>query len=406
MALAGGWSGCGHARFAHWVLVICALVFLAEPLQAKTPGKTYCFLGVCHRVKTVAETERLIGRPLRLWTSHYDSCRTDRFNPCGLTSSGEIFRASQPDNAASPNFPDGTVLLLYNSRTRRAAVVRVNNAGPYMGRRRLDVSRATADKLGFAKAGVEELHVTVLRAPVPREAGYVRKRRYRAVPGYMGEYDSLHAAHAAILDAATSESRQLLAQGSAGGARRFVETLPVTMVEPAAIGGGRIAASGPGRDVRAVLGPGAVVTARLPSLVTRTRATDRTVVEPKPDTLASVSARTPVAAATHAPMVGGPAAVRRLPAAELPAVMVAVHDYDDTNYGALLRLAALAQRKARAGLPDGGEDDRVRPPLFHRGVVAGLMDGFSGFVDYARRAARAGLPDGGRRSATLQRHQG
>ena len=55
----------------------------------------------------------------------------------------------QADNAASPIYPDGTTLLLWHPQTQEAAVVRVNNAGPYWGERKLDVSRATAEKLGF-----------------------------------------------------------------------------------------------------------------------------------------------------------------------------------------------------------------------------------------------------------------
>ena len=72
--------------------------------QAKTPGKTYCFNRICHRVKTLAQTRREIGMNRIVSASHYDDCRRDRFNPCGLTSSGERFRANVPDNAASLNF--------------------------------------------------------------------------------------------------------------------------------------------------------------------------------------------------------------------------------------------------------------------------------------------------------------
>ena len=36
-------------------------VTLAAPAEAKTPGSTYCFYGKCHRVKTIAETQALVG---------------------------------------------------------------------------------------------------------------------------------------------------------------------------------------------------------------------------------------------------------------------------------------------------------------------------------------------------------
>ena len=48
-------------------------------------------------------------------------CRRDRFNPCGLTASGEAFRPNDADNAASPIYPEGTVLLVRNPSNGEAA---------------------------------------------------------------------------------------------------------------------------------------------------------------------------------------------------------------------------------------------------------------------------------------------
>ncbi|MEM9355353.1 MAG: RlpA-like double-psi beta-barrel domain-containing protein [Pseudomonadota bacterium] len=165
-----------------------------QSAQAKTPGKVYCFNRVCHRVKTLSETRREIGRDRVVQASHYDDCRRDRFNPCGLTSSGEKFRANDPDNAASPIYPDGTKLLVWNPRNGKTLVVRINNAGPYYSRRLLDLSRGAARKLGFAHRGIARLHVRVLSAPSRREARYRRNRRYSPVPGYIGKFRSMDAA--------------------------------------------------------------------------------------------------------------------------------------------------------------------------------------------------------------------
>src|SRR5690606_25655216 len=111
--------------------------------------------------------------------SYYFDAGKDRFNPSNLTSSGEHFRAGKPDNAASPISPDGTKLLVWHPGTRRAIIVRVNNAGPYWGAKRLiDLSRAGAERLGFAHAGVASVHVRVLEAPTRAEATYKRGRTY------------------------------------------------------------------------------------------------------------------------------------------------------------------------------------------------------------------------------------
>jgi rare lipoprotein A len=44
--------------------------------------------------------------------------------------------------------------------------VRVNDSGPYIEGRMLDVSRATAEQLGFIDAGATQLKVIVIRGPV------------------------------------------------------------------------------------------------------------------------------------------------------------------------------------------------------------------------------------------------
>ncbi len=145
-------------------------------------------------MKTLSETQAAVGQVTVLSTSFYDDAKRDRLNPSNTTSSGEYFRADRPDNAASPVYPDGTKLLVWNARTKRSVVVRVNNAGPYHGRRMLDVSRTAADALGFRKQGVANLHVRVLQAPTEREARYQRGRTYAAVPGFIGIFESFEMA--------------------------------------------------------------------------------------------------------------------------------------------------------------------------------------------------------------------
>lgn len=170
----------------------------APPADAKSPGSRYCFNGFCHRVGTLAQTDTLVGWRGYLLASYYDSCKLDRLNPCGLTSSGAVFRPDLADNAASPLLPDGTVILAYNPKTGDASVLRVTNAGPYSGKRKLDVSRAAAEKLGFRKQGVAALVISVLQSPTNAEASYVRKRVYAPVPGYLGQFETVDIA----LDAA------------------------------------------------------------------------------------------------------------------------------------------------------------------------------------------------------------
>jgi rare lipoprotein A len=177
------------------VIAICA----AATAEAKTPGKTYCFNSICHRVLSIPEMVTMVGRDQVFEASYYDDCRRDRYNPCGLTSSGEAFRPNEADSAASPVYPDGTILLVRNPANGNAAVVRVNNAGPYWRRRKLDVSRAAAVKLGFAGEGVAKLETRVLSAPSIIDATYKRNRHYAEVPGPIGAFASLDQAQGGMM---------------------------------------------------------------------------------------------------------------------------------------------------------------------------------------------------------------
>jgi rare lipoprotein A len=132
---------------------------------AKKPGATYCYKDVCHRVKTVSETEALIGSEEVVTASYYDDCTLDHNNPCKPLSSGEEMRADLPDNAASPVYPNGTWLVVNNPKTNATVLLRVNNSGPYAKGRTLDVSRAAAEQLGFVRDGTAKLKVTVIRSP-------------------------------------------------------------------------------------------------------------------------------------------------------------------------------------------------------------------------------------------------
>ena len=138
---------------------------LPAPALAKKPGTTYCVNGICHRVKTIDEVQAEIGLEVTQGASFYDDCKIDPGNPCTPLSSGEEFDADRPDNAASPIYPDGTMLTLVNPKTKATALVRVNNSGPYFKGRLLDVSRATAVQLGFLDEGTAQLTVTVMPDP-------------------------------------------------------------------------------------------------------------------------------------------------------------------------------------------------------------------------------------------------
>ena len=76
-----------------------------------------------------------------------------------LTASGEVFDPYYDYTAASLYYPIGTVLeVCYVD----CAVVRVNDLGPYVAGRDLDLSQAAAEEVGLTAVGADSVEVQVL----------------------------------------------------------------------------------------------------------------------------------------------------------------------------------------------------------------------------------------------------
>ena len=76
-----------------------------------------------------------------------------------VTASGEIFNPYYEYTAAHPYLPMGTELeVCYESCT----VVRVNDRGPYVGGRDLDLSQAAAEEIGLTAVGTDVVDTRVL----------------------------------------------------------------------------------------------------------------------------------------------------------------------------------------------------------------------------------------------------
>jgi cytoskeletal protein CcmA (bactofilin family) len=168
--------------------VLIASPVVPIPVSAKTPGGLHCYRLVCHRVMTLTETYRLVGSTRTMITSYYDDPRFDRYNTGQLTSSGERFDAGNSGRAASSVFPDGTELLLWNASNGRAAHVVINDFGPFLGSRTLDITKSLAERLDITRKGVVDLRVTVIASPSTNQSRYRRLRVYPKVAGYLGIY--------------------------------------------------------------------------------------------------------------------------------------------------------------------------------------------------------------------------
>lgn len=80
------------------------------------------------------------------------------------TSSGEPYDMSQL-TAAHLTLPFGTIVLVTDLETGKSVVVKINDCGPYVEGRIIDLSFAAAEKLGMVRKGLAKVGLKVLKYP-------------------------------------------------------------------------------------------------------------------------------------------------------------------------------------------------------------------------------------------------
>jgi hypothetical protein len=67
--------------------------------------------------------------------------------------------------AAHPTLPLGSVILVTNPKNHRSEIVRINDRGPYVEGRELDVTYEVARNLGFDERGTAKVLIALLELP-------------------------------------------------------------------------------------------------------------------------------------------------------------------------------------------------------------------------------------------------
>jgi rare lipoprotein A (peptidoglycan hydrolase) len=101
-------------------------------------------------------------KPLAVWectTSWYG----EPFNG-QPTATGEIYDM-YGETAAHSTLPLGSIVRVVNTRNHRSTVVRINDRGPYVEGRELDVSYEVARQLGFDQSGLAKVRLELLEVP-------------------------------------------------------------------------------------------------------------------------------------------------------------------------------------------------------------------------------------------------
>ena len=77
------------------------------------------------------------------------------------TANGEIYRPGTM-TAAHRSLPFGTRVRVTNLNNGRSTVVRINDRGPYVGGRIIDLSETAADSIGMKSSGVAPVKIQIL----------------------------------------------------------------------------------------------------------------------------------------------------------------------------------------------------------------------------------------------------
>ncbi len=77
------------------------------------------------------------------------------------TASGEPFDMDDL-TAAHPTLPFGTIVRVTNQDNGKSVIVRVNDRGPFSGKRVIDLSRKAAKSIGMLKRGVGRVKIEIL----------------------------------------------------------------------------------------------------------------------------------------------------------------------------------------------------------------------------------------------------
>jgi rare lipoprotein A (peptidoglycan hydrolase) len=101
-------------------------------------------------------------KPLAVW-----ECKTSWYGEDfdgQPTANGETYDM-YAITAAHPTLPLGSIVRVVNTRNHRSQVVRINDRGPYVVGRELDVSYEVARRLGFDQSGLAKVRLELLEVP-------------------------------------------------------------------------------------------------------------------------------------------------------------------------------------------------------------------------------------------------
>jgi rare lipoprotein A len=151
-------------KFPIYLLILLILAGCSSTAKYKTNSNRYSgytrgYGNTVTKTTTTNQQKFHQGEVLYLVTSYYG--KKFHGHP---TSNGEVFDMNK-FTCAHKELPFNTKLRVTNEANMKSVVVRVNDRGPFIPGRDLDISYAAAQKIGLTASGVKKLKVEILEYP-------------------------------------------------------------------------------------------------------------------------------------------------------------------------------------------------------------------------------------------------
>lgn len=156
------------ARFGAKTLFVLATAGLMTSTAGNatiTPGTVQVIKSLEEPVPAPAEEQSLVDQAVEPDAEHVGDGEASYYGhelAGNRTASGERFNP-QALTAAHRTLPLGSKLKVINKANGKSVVVRINDRGPFHGRRVLDVSLAAAQQIGMYRAGKATVRMELLR---------------------------------------------------------------------------------------------------------------------------------------------------------------------------------------------------------------------------------------------------
>lgn len=157
-------------RFVKWAAILAGAATLAACGQSPFRAQHSDLRGSTTRQAAIEQPQRPAASASVVRRTPDTGERTERkshgiasfYSQGTKTASGEKFDPNEL-TAAHPTLPFGTRLRVTNQDTGRSVTVRVNDRGPYVPGRVVDVSYSAAEQLGMVGRGIAPVKLDVVQ---------------------------------------------------------------------------------------------------------------------------------------------------------------------------------------------------------------------------------------------------